>query len=139
MPGRVARSILKPLTMSGAVGCFLNPSHSAHLLTALQKDFADWETKTHKAYCTVSSYDFDATARVLTNGLAHTKGKTILAVFYEPGASAPKMDYPKKDATEDDMKAFWEAKQKAAKELGEKELREQVRDFLEWLKAQGVI
>ena len=104
-----------------------------------KKDFADWETKDHTRMCTVSSYDFKTTAQVLIDGLSRTKEKTIVAVFYEPAASPPKMAYPKKGATEAERKAFPKVKQQAAKEIGEKELREQVQDFVKWLKGQGVI
>jgi hypothetical protein len=113
--------------------------HDVAYQVVTRKDFADWETKDHTRSCSVSSFDFKTTAQVLTNGLNHTKGKTIVAVFYDPAASAPKMDYPKKEATDTERRSFWEARQKAAKDIGEKELREQVQDFVKWLKGQGVI
>ena len=104
-----------------------------------QQDFADWERKDRSGWCSVSSYDFKSTAETLRNGLAQAKGDTVAAVFYEPGASAPEVASPKGKATEAEWKAHWQAREKAGKELGEKELRLQVRDFIEWLKAQGVI
>lgn len=109
------------------------------LRRSLFKDFADWERKDQTSWCSVSSYDFKTTAQVLTNGLAHTKGKTIVGVFYEPAASPPRMEASKKNMTEAEWKTFWETRQKAAKEFDEKELREQVQDFVKWLKGQGVI
>lgn len=113
--------------------------HDVAYQVVTQKDFADWETKDHTRYSSVSSYDFKTTAQVLTNGLSHAKEKTIVAVFYEPAAHPPKMDYPKNGATDAERRAFWEEREKAAKELGKKELREQVKDFVQWLKGQGVI
>lgn len=105
-----------------------------------QKDFTDWENKERANFCTVSSYDFKTTAERLGNGLARTEGDTIVAVFYEPAASSPPTaTWPGKDASKKDRKAFWQERKKASKELGEKQLRQQVRDFMEWLKAQGVI
>lgn len=94
-----------------------------------QEDFQEWEKKDHGSWCSVSSYDFKTTAEKLTNGLVNAKGETTVAVFYEPGASAP----------ETAQETEWEVQDKAVRELGEKELREQVRGFLQWLKAQGVI
>ena len=114
-------------------------AHNVAYEVVSPKDFAEWERKDQTRMCTVSSYDYKTTAQVLANGLAQTREKTVFAVFYEPAAHPPKMDYPKSGASEAERKAFWEARQKAAKEIGEQELREQVRDFLAWLKAQGVI
>lgn len=121
-----------------------------------KKDFDEWErgrnttvTRTNSngnvqiissfSMSSVSRYDFKAVAETLTNGLAQTKGQAVLAVFYEPCAHAPKMDRLKVDATEADQKAYWLKREKAAKQLGAEELRQQVRDFIQWLKAQGVI
>ncbi len=108
-----------------------------HVVT--KKDFADWEKKDRTGWCSVSSYDFKATAQVLTNGLTNAKEKTTMAVFYEPAAHPPRMEYPKKDATDAERRAFWEESEKAAKEMGKKELQQQVQDFVKWLKGQGVI
>lgn len=113
--------------------------HDVAYEVVTQKDFADWEAKDRSVACSVSSYDFKTAAQRLTNGLAQAGATTRIAVFYEPGASAPEMKRPARDATENDWKAYLDASRKAARDLGEKQLREQVRDFLEWLKAQGVI
>ena len=49
-----------------------------------------------------------------------------VAVFYEPAGSAPKGPP-------------WQNSQKAAKKAGKEDLRMQVRDYIAWLKAQGII
>lgn len=107
--------------------------------TVSMDDFRDWEKKGRTGWCSVSSYDFKGTAETLTNGLARAKGDAIVAVFYEPGASAPETARPKRNLTDGERKARWQARENAAKELGKEELRQQVRGFVAWLKAQGVI
>lgn len=104
-----------------------------------QADFSAWEDKAAGRVCTVSSYDFKTTASTLTNGLAKTKGDTIVAVFYEPGASVARTAPTKRPKTDAEWKASWTEREKQGKALGEEELRAQVRDFLAWLKAQGII
>ncbi len=101
------------------------------------KDFNKWE-KRGSGWCSASVYDLKATAEHLKQGLAQSKSDAVVGVFYEPGMSPPKIAYPKKGA-DADWKAYYKAREKAGKELGEKELRKQVRDFLDWLKTQGVI
>jgi hypothetical protein len=102
-------------------------------------DFNCWETRKPGLSCTVSRYDFKATAEVLARGLAGVNDKKIVGFFYEPAAGPGKVSYPQKGATDADWKAFGEAREKSGKENGKEELRKQVRDFLAWLKAQGVI
>ncbi len=102
-------------------------------------DFNAWENQDRKMWCSASSYDLKDTANTLANGLAGSKGRSVVAIFYEPGAKAPEMAYPDNEATAEDRRAHWQQLKQAGKELGVQELREQVRDFLEWLKAQGII
>ena len=104
-----------------------------------KEDFAAWERQDQSVWCSVSSYDLKTTASKLAGGLTNATGKTVVALFYEPGAAAPEMEYPNAGATEEDWRTHWQLRQQAGKKLGEEELRQQVRDFLEWLKAQGII
>lgn len=104
-----------------------------------RQDFDAWENQDPRMWCSVSSYDLKDTANTLAGSLAGAKGNSVVALFYEPGASAPEMAYPNNGATDDDWKTWRQLRDKTTKELGEKELRQQVRDFLEWLKAQGII
>lgn len=91
-----------------------------------QRHFADWETKNPRCISTVSSYDLKGTAEALRAGLTSSTQVPWTAVFYEPGAAAR-------------GNVNWEQLRRNGRELGEKELRKQVRDFIHWLKAQGVI
>lgn len=113
--------------------------HDVAYQVVTQDDFAQWERKDRTMWCSVSSYDFKTTAQTLTNGLTQAKGQTIVGVFYEPAASAPRAEFPRKGATEAQQQAFWDGQAKAARKLGEQELRAQVQDFVKWLKGQGVI
>lgn len=99
-----------------------------------QKDFEAWE-KTDGVVSTASDYDLKKTAEQLRHGLAQTKGDTVVGVFYEPGASVDLFG----DDRESTRKMSWKERDQAAHKLGEQELRAQVRDFVAWLKAQGVL
>ncbi len=87
---------------------------------------------------TVSGYDLKGTAERLRTGLAGHDPEAWIGLFYEPGASAGERT-GSRGASETDGRAAWEQHEKAGRAIGEKELREQVRDFVGWLKAQGVI
>ena len=120
-------------------------------------DFKAWEVKGERG-CTVSEYDMLDAAKRLQAGLGASKETGAVAVFYEPAGSAPKdLKYPApaepksgksltKEETEARGKAartageeYWKNRQKAAKKAGEEDLRMQVRDYIAWLKAQGII
>lgn len=85
-------------------------------------DIADWQAETGIA-ATVEKYDFKGTAQRLADCTDN------VAVFYDPTAA----DY--QDFTGSNEESYVEN----GKEKSLEELREQVRDFLQWLKAQGVI
>ena len=104
-----------------------------------QKEFKAWENKNPACMSTVSVYDMKGTAESLRTGLQSETGLPWMGVFYEPAASAPDMHRLSKNATEADWKAAWDKHEKAARKIGEEELRKQVDDFIRWLKAQGVI
>jgi hypothetical protein len=67
---------------------------------------------------TVDSYDLKGTAERLRAGLAAHEPEAWVGLFYEPGAAR----HPHEGHAN-----------------GEKDLRKQVRDFVKWLQAQGVI
>jgi hypothetical protein len=113
-----------------------------------ERDFKQWESQDRRMISTASNFDFKTTAERLAQGLAKTQGDAIVAVFYEPSVSPPNpftakhssdSSRPSMNATKNEQETHQESPKKAAKELGKKELREQVRDFLGWLKSQGVI
>ena len=89
-------------------------------------DFEAWEAKDRTIFCSVSDYNMLDAAKRLQAGLGAVKETGTVAVFYEPAGSAPKA-------------APWQNSQKAAKKAGLEDLRMQVRDYIAWLKAQGII
>ncbi len=85
-------------------------------------DILDWQTGT-EMHATVDEYNLKGTAQRLADCTDN------VAVFYDPMAA----DY--NDFTGSNEESYMET----GKEQSLEELREQVRDFLRWLKAQGVI
>jgi hypothetical protein len=71
-------------------------------------------------------------AQSLGNGLKTAKPAGVYAVFYDPNDSGPVVRNKKGqiDSVRYEKKALAACKQ---------DLRAQVRDFIQWLKAQGVI
>ena len=104
-----------------------------------QREFNAWETKHPECISSVSDYDMKGTAESLRTGLQAETGLPWIGVFYEPAASTSEPSRLSKNATEDNWKAAWDKHEKAARKIGEEELRKQVDDFIRWLKAQGVI
>lgn len=85
-------------------------------------DIKDWRSNP-RSISTVDEYDLKGTAQRLVDC---TEG---VAVFYDPTAD----DY--REFTGSNEESYVES----SKEKSLEELREQVRDFLQWLKGQGVI
>ncbi len=106
----------------------------AYELVSLE-DFQAWKEKNPRMMSSVSSYDLQGTAEALRKGLAAHPPEAVVGVFYTPASVAPNPPEPK----DGDWKAWGEKKKAAARPLNEEELRKQVRDFIQWLKAQGVI
>ncbi len=116
-------------------------------------DIVEWVDKDQGAMSTVESYDAVGTAKRLEQGLQGKSGDSTVAVFYDP------MGYEKevsdkyqeefrkisenKKLSEDERNHQWtEVNQSYEAELMEVRadlLREQVKGFLDWLKAQGII
>ena len=103
------------------------------------KDYAAWQTKHPQCVSSVSLYDVKDAAARLRDGLATSPPAPWLGVFYEPAAGSvgsplipPKPSGPARQLTRE------EQREAAGQQNGE-ELRKQVRDFLQWLKAQGVL
>lgn len=105
------------------------------------QDLKDWESGVTN-YGTAGSYDVIGTAKGLATGMAKAKPRGTYAVFYDPAVGwtdgrkkAEPLDYS-------DPKD-WQARNAkitaAANELAREQLRAQVKDFIKWLKAQGVI
>ena len=85
-------------------------------------DIIDWQADT-EMHATVEEFDLKGTAQRLADCTDN------VAVFYDPTAD----NYL--DFTGSNEESYVES----SKEQSLEELREQVRDFLQWLKAQGVI
>ena len=102
-----------------------------------------------------SDYDVHGAAERLRKGLKNVKEPGTVGVFYDPLASPSKPpEYPfwvfprdgrqlltpEEIATRDKaFKEYHEAYDAAGKQISVEELRRQVRDFLAWLKAQGLM
>jgi hypothetical protein len=94
------------------------------------KDVGTWDISEHTFISTVSIISIEPAAEVLQKGLSKTAAGQTIGVFYDPisyfafGKSA---SFPVSGNKE------------AAKKNSIRELQEQVRDFIAWLKAQGII
>jgi hypothetical protein len=95
------------------------------------EDIKSWH-KDHGMMSSVESFDFQGAALTLQSGLKGSNPDTSIGVFYDP---APMLS--EKDMF--DEKMTHEEKETKVREMAEEGLRLQVRDFLDWLKAQGVI
>lgn len=83
---------------------------------------------------TLISYNIGGAAKDLQAGLAKGKPVGTYAVFYDPVALAKLRYAPGQDLEEQRIRA-----EGAAIDEARAELRAQVRDFIKWLKGQGVI
>lgn len=95
------------------------------------EDVKGWH-KQGNVFSSVESYDFLGAARTLHTGLEAKKPDAAVGVFYDPASMLSEKELF-------DEKLSMEDKGIKLKELAEEELRLQVRDFLDWLKGQGVI
>lgn len=98
-----------------------------------QADYEAWKAKNGDSYSTVESYDMLGAAKRLRESLAAAKPEGVVAVFYDP-----MLDYQDAYRNADgqpDMKTA----ERDAKMLDRYALREQVKDFVRWLKAEGMI
>lgn len=95
-------------------------------------DISDWH-QDHGVMSSVSSYEALKTAQELSEATEN------VAVFYDPMSADSRefdFDWDDPDGDYDAYSAAYTAQQK---EIVIEDLRTQVRDFLEWLKGQGVI
>ncbi|HYK88845.1 MAG TPA: hypothetical protein VE398_08750 [Acidobacteriota bacterium] len=102
-------------------------------------DFKAWKDRRLFHASSVSSYDFLQTAGTLRAGLAAKTSTPWTGVFFEPAAH-PRLAMTAADTlTEAARNRYWEARHEVGRQAGEEQLRLQVRDFIRWLKSQGVI
>ncbi|MDP4090568.1 MAG: metalloprotease [Bacillota bacterium] len=97
-----------------------------------QEDFKDWAAE--GSYSTVESYDLLSTAKALKDGLAEKNGNTSVGIFYDPMSGLSEEE--RKDLLQNQD---WGGMSVRAKEMSKEDLKKQVKDFLEWLKAQGIM
>ncbi|MEN6370595.1 MAG: hypothetical protein ABFD64_01145 [Armatimonadota bacterium] len=106
-------------------------------------DFKNWNKKIQPAI--QSSYGTKEMAKRLKGALVKVKSGGYYAVFYSPGESreAAKKHYGYKQPAYDAKDVDWQAENakilEMTKDLARKDLRKQVKDFISWLKAEGVI
>lgn len=98
-----------------------------------REDYENWHVD-QGIRSSVDDFDFLSTARVLRDGLLNKNDDTSIGVFYNPMESVPINELNGNLENID-----WEALEKRVKQSAEDNLREQVKDFLEWLKAQGIM
>jgi hypothetical protein len=93
-------------------------------------DYESWKVK-EGVHSSVEDYDFLSTAKLLKDGLNKKNGDTAIGIFYNPMTTMPWEEIK-------DEKDFNVLEEKI-KGLAKKELKKQIKDFLEWLIAQGII
>jgi len=96
-----------------------------------QDDYSNWRVK-EGVESSVSDYDFLSAAKILRDGLDGKVRDYVVGVFYDP------MPELTEEEIWDESISF-EEKEAMLKERSKELLRNQVRDFLEWLKGQGII
>jgi len=96
-----------------------------------EEDVYEW-AKESDYWCSVSEYDMKGTAERLSEVVKNT------AVFYDPGADADAFEM-NWEADNETMQAYADQYRSEQREQMQENLRAQVRDFLEWLAAEGII
>lgn len=97
------------------------------------EDYGNWQGE-EGSKSTVDDYDFLATAKLLQKGLEKDSGETKVGVFYDPMSRLSE-----EEMKEINEKGEWSTLEKRARELAKEDLREQVKDFIDWLKGQNLI
>lgn len=95
-------------------------------------DYDAWEDKKEGIWSSVSSYNFLSAANVLRDGINESPDNLTVGIFYDP---MPELD---REAIFDEDISF-EEKDAMLHEMSVELLRNQVKDFLEWLKGEGIL
>jgi hypothetical protein len=101
-------------------------------------DLDSWEVQTNW-HSSVSSYPFLKAAEYLKLGLSRVEGEAVVAVFYDPSGHPPASEQLEMGSTDEQRKSYYETRERAGRAVAEQELRDQVRNFLQWLKTEGII
>lgn len=141
MPGHKTRSQNISLELDGK-----DAKHNISFEYVSISDFYDWRRINLWDYLeisTASKRDILRAAKVLQSGLAKKHPSGTYAVFYDPCVG--RRDVEKKYGLRIDYNSAesWKKSNRQvtrkAKQLAQEELRAQVKDFIKWLRAQGVI
>ncbi|ATW28185.1 hypothetical protein [Candidatus Formimonas warabiya] len=97
-----------------------------------REDYEQW-SKEQTIRSSVDDFDFSSTAKMLRQGTDGKNGEVHLGIFYNP--MTPYQELKELGLEQDDF----EAMKLKTKEMAAEELKKQVKDFLDWLKAQGII
>jgi hypothetical protein len=116
------------------------------------KDFNQWRARGSSVSSTVDMTDSIGAARQLRESIISAKPAGYYGVFYDPGVSRdeatggnPAIELPSAEyfadqtTLEPDLPRLQSKRQSPTTILAGAKLREQVRDFIKWLKGQGVI
>jgi hypothetical protein len=97
-------------------------------------------TKTTYFFCTVYDISTKDAAVRLQKELTEANPEGVYAVFYDPAITAKQIKpYTEVPPEKNKRLAVWKAMENQANKTAREDLRAQVRDFIKWLKAEGVI
>lgn len=108
-----------------------------------EADFEAWQKKL-EFVTMVQLKDVKGTAQLLREGIEKAGPKGVYGVFYDPGIGWKDFQNTKPDRwseirRNEDMDTRIKMINEGVRELAKEQLREQVKDFIKWLKAQGVV
>ena len=125
----------KPVTRAGQLVLDgFDRKHKVAFEFVSREDFLGWQDPNSRKEGLASTMELRGTAEMLRSGLTSARHTPWIGVFYEPLA-APPLVRP----VDWDMQKFLVQIKQAERAAEEEALRAQVRDFIAWLKAQGVI
>ena len=109
-------------------------------------DFTAWDSRAPGKYWILSAgiCDMRGEAEALRKEIHRAAPAGAFAVFYDPAVGredggAAATGEPERPRDNADRQRLREHKETTAKEVAREELRRQVRDFVQWLKGEGVI
>ena len=105
-------------------------------------DFDAWEHKDSGLVSTACAVNLQQAASVLVDGLKQAQRRGSYAVFYDPMCRTKDVEYVEDESGQIDWKATDAVRAEIEAQAAEESralLREQVKDFIKWLKAEGVI
>jgi len=116
--------------------------HSVSYEFVSRSDYGNWADP-ESGLSTVTEVNTVDAGEMLRRGLQDAKAPGYYAVFYEPFERRPDAIRFGSDAnttkTLPESESDWEAQYEKTRERAREQLRAQVRDFIQWLKGQGVI